>query len=149
VPAEPEGSAQFEFPTHVRFHQADPAGVLFFGRVFELVSDAYEELIRAAGLPYEDYFTIRKYATPVVHAEVDYERPLRVGDEVVVRLEIERIGRSSLGFAFEILGPERDVRARGHVVHVFVDAQAFTTIPVPPTVRTALEALVAPVPSRS
>ena len=34
----------FEHRHRVRFHQSDPAGVLFFGRVFELAESTYEEL---------------------------------------------------------------------------------------------------------
>jgi YbgC/YbaW family acyl-CoA thioester hydrolase len=143
------GGEPFEFRTRVRFHQADPAGVLFFGRVFELVSDAYEELIRLAFLRFEDVFRAREFLVPIVHAEADYRRPIWVGEQVTLRLEIQRIGRSSLTYGFEVLDDSGELRVRGRIVHAFVDSSSFETIEIPPHVRQQLETLASRQPARS
>lgn len=138
-------SAPFSHATRVRFHQADPAGVLFYGRVFELVNDAYEELVRAAGFVYDDHFGMLDYATPVVHVEADYKRPMAAGERLVVELTVTRIGRASFTMAFRILGADGVERATGNVVHAFVSAATFQTIEIPAAVRAGLDAyLIAP-----
>jgi YbgC/YbaW family acyl-CoA thioester hydrolase len=128
----------FEHSGRVRFHQADPAGVLFYGRVFELVNDAYEELVRAAGFVYDDHFGMQDYATPVVHIEADFRRPMAAGELLRVRLTVPRLGRSSFTLAYAISGEDGLERASGTVVHAFVAADTFTTIEIPPAVRAAL-----------
>ncbi|MDM7914542.1 MAG: hypothetical protein QUU85_04650 [Candidatus Eisenbacteria bacterium] len=43
--------AEFLDHTRVRFHEADPAGIVFFARVFRYAHDAYEAWLRSIGLP--------------------------------------------------------------------------------------------------
>ena len=131
-------SEPFRHTVRIRFHQADPAGVLFYGRVFELVNEAYEELVRAAGFVYDDHFGMLDYATPVVHIETDYRRPMPAGELETVLLTVPRIGRSSFTLAFSITGPDELERASGTVVHAFVRAASFETIEIPAAVRAAL-----------
>jgi len=131
-------TAPFIYSTRIRFHQADPAGVLFYSRVFELVNDAYEELVRVAGFHYDDHFGLQDYATPVVHLEVDYRRPMLAGERLRVELGVSRIGQSSFTLAFTVRGDEGHVRATGNVIHAFVQAATFTTIDIPEVVRSAL-----------
>ena len=45
-----ETASPFAYRTRVAFHQADPAGVLFFGRYAELWQEAYEAFIADLGL---------------------------------------------------------------------------------------------------
>ena len=116
-------STPFEYTTQVRFHQADPAGVLFYGRVFELVNDAYEALVHAAGLGYDDHFGLRGYATPVVHVAADYRRPMAAGETLTVALDVARLGYSSLTLHFTVTGADGMERAIGEVVHAFVDVR--------------------------
>lgn len=132
-------AAPFTHQARIRFHQADPAGVLFYGRVFELVNNAYEELVRDAGFVYDDHFGLKNYATPVVHVEADYVRPMAAGEMLTTRLSIARIGRSSFTLAFAIHGEDGLARAGGNVIHAFVRADTFTTIEIPEVVRSALD----------
>lgn len=129
------------------FYQADPAGVLFYGRVFELFHQAFAAFIVAAGVPYETHFAIRDYAMPVVHAEADYRRPIRPGEELDVRVTLRRLGESSIGLGYEIVDAAGEVRATGTEVHVAVDAATFRKRPLPDVIRDAM-AKFAPRPSR-
>ncbi len=128
----------FTHKARIRFHQADPAGVLFYGRVFELVNNAYEELVRDAGFVYDDHFGLKNFATPVVHVDADYMRPMAAGELLTISLSISRIGRSSFTLAYAIHGEDGLARAGGNVIHAFVHADTFTTIEIPEPVRAAL-----------
>ncbi len=133
LPDDTRQDGAFEHRTRVRFHQADPAGVLFFGRLFELISDAYEEFVEAAG----------GMTTPIVHLEADYRQAVRVGESVSVRLRLERLGHSSMTYGFEVMGPDGSLRASGRVVHTFVRLPDFAKIPMPDHARRAFETLAA------
>ena len=125
----------FEHTLRVRFHQSDPAGVLFYGRVFELVQATYEDLCRAAGIDIDALLQQHVYTTPVVHVEVDYRAPIVVGEEVVVRAVVERLGTASITIAYTLLGRTGDVRATVRVVHVYVDAKTWQATPIPDDLR--------------
>lgn len=131
--------APFEHTVRIRFYQADPAAVLFYGRIFELVQETFEELLRATGLDVDGWLNLRTFATPIVHAEADYRRPIQVGEAVTVHAVIEHIGTSSLAMAYTVLGPQGDLRATARVVHVFVDGRSFTKTAIPDEVRARLE----------
>ena len=118
----------------VRLHHTDAAGVLFYGRLFELVQEAFEEALRAGGLPLADLLRDGGFRLPVVHAEADYAAPVRVGDSLDVRLSFEA-GDRSLRVNAEIAdGTGRPVGA-ARVVHAAVDPVMGTALPLPDAVR--------------
>jgi len=118
----------------VRLHHTDAAGVLFYGRLFELVQEAFEEALRAGGLPLADLLRDGGFGLPVVHAEADFAAPVRVGDSLDVRLSFEA-GDRSLRVNAEIAdGAGRTVGA-AHVVHAAVDRITGAAVPLPDAVR--------------
>lgn len=116
----------------VRFNEVDRAGIAFFGRVFEYCHEAFEELLVAGGSSLAAVFDEEGWGMPLVHADADYSKPLRLSERIAVSVEVERLGRTSLTLAFEVRGAtEADLRARVRHVHAFVDMERFEPIPVP------------------
>ena len=58
----------------VRFQDVDAAGTIFFPKVYEYFSDAYLDLLLAAGLDVPGSLARRESAAPLVHSEA---APLR------------------------------------------------------------------------
>ena len=116
--------ASYDVTVTVRFHEVDRAGIVFFGRFFEYCHIAYEELVIEILGDMNRCFD-EGWAMPLVHAESDYKRPLRLGDRIRVSLSVERLGTSSVTFAYTLYGPEDDLRAKAKLVHAFVDTQGF------------------------
>jgi acyl-CoA thioesterase FadM len=112
------------FVHHVtaRFYEVDRAGILFFGRVFEMCHAAYEELLLSIGLGIEQLFEVERTGMPLVHVEADFGRPIRMHDRLDVSLTVERLGDRSVSFAFRITGAGApgDLRATARLVHAFV-----------------------------
>jgi YbgC/YbaW family acyl-CoA thioester hydrolase len=123
----------------VRFQDVDPAGTIFYARVFEYFSDAYCLLLQTAGLDVAGTLRRRETATPLAHAEADYLAPLVFGDHVTVEVVGANLGRTSATFAYRIRKAEV-VAAIGQTVHVWVDHQSFSPLPVPEPLRAFLEA---------
>lgn len=116
-----ENGHTFEVPLTVRFHEADRAGVAFFGRAFEYIHTAQEEVLAAAGCPIRANFDAG-WGLPIAHAEADYRRPLVLGDKLVVAVSVHAVGTSSITFDFQIrgAGDPRDVRVTARLVQVCV-----------------------------
>jgi 1,4-dihydroxy-2-naphthoyl-CoA hydrolase len=106
--------------------------------VFELFHDAYAAMVEDLGVEYESHFGISAYATPIVHAEADYRRPIRPGEHLVVEVRVERVGESSFSLGFRIVDGEGVERATGHETHVTIDPSRFASIPLPDNLRAAL-----------
>jgi acyl-CoA thioester hydrolase len=59
-----------------------------------------------------------KISLPRVSVACDYTRPVRFGDEVVIAVKVEKIGRSSLSYVFDFSQGNEPV-ARGRITAVF------------------------------
>lgn len=95
----------------------DAAGHYHHSAVIRWVEAAENELHLAIGRP--ELFG----AVPRVRYEVDYLDRLWFRDEVVTRLWVETVGRSSVTYAFEVTGP-RGPAAQGRMVCVNVGERA-------------------------
>lgn len=130
----------YEHHTEIRFQDVDAAGILFFARVFDLFHDAFFAGLAARGIRFSDVLAERRWASPLVHAEADYRKPMRFGDRVVVELARVELGNTSAVTRYRIRGahdPDH-VHASGHLVHAFVELPGFRSCPVPDEFRSAL-----------
>jgi len=129
----------FEHLVTVRFHEVDRAGIAFFGRVFEFCHEAFEEMLLAADDSLESVFDQGGWGMPLVHAEADYARPMRMGDRLRIRLTVDRLGDHSITFLYEVVGMEDDKRrASVKLVHAFVGMDDFKVRDVPDRIRRGL-----------
>ncbi len=78
------------------------------------------------------------YIFIIVRAEVDYIKPLSVGDRIVIEGEITDVGNSSITIEQEIVEQSGgELVSRGKFVAVFVDRETGKPIPVPASFRSA------------
>jgi acyl-CoA thioester hydrolase len=98
-------------------------------------------LIREGGL---DIHTSPVIAL-VVESKCSYRVPVAYPDELRAGLRVDKLGNRSVtyGVAIFTTGDDEPV-AQGHFVHVFVDRENRTAVPIPEPIRTALATLVAP-----
>jgi acyl-CoA thioester hydrolase/1,4-dihydroxy-2-naphthoyl-CoA hydrolase len=110
----------FKSLKRINFYDCDPAGILFFGRVYELCHSAYEELIESFNLN-EDYWSNDFYIVPILKSEAQYRKHIKYGESISV--EINVINLKSSSFELEYIcrnkGGEECVVVK--TVHVFVD----------------------------
>ena len=119
----------------VRFGDTDPAGIVFFARVFEYAHEAFEDCLAAGGLPLQTMLAQADWAMPLIHAEADYRAPMRLGEVLDVEVALAARSESSLTLAFAIRGAEDGkVRATVRHVHVAVDRANFAKRALPTVV---------------
>lgn len=119
-----------------RFHQLDPAGILFFGEVFTVCSEVYEDFVQSLGFGWNEWFRSPAIASPVRHAEAEYFAPLQGGQAYQVGVQVLGMGASSFEMGFEFWR-EGVLHCRVRIVHVFIDTQTRAKAPVPDAVRAA------------
>lgn len=78
----------FEYLRQVRLSDTDAAGVVYFANGLEICHEAYEAFLTAAGVDLRSFFSGQTVAVPIVRAELDFRRPLYVGDSLVVQLAL-------------------------------------------------------------
>jgi len=82
-----------------------------------------------------------KFGVVLVRNEIDYKRSVLLYDEPEIHMFTEFIGSKSFGFRYE-LKVNDEIYAEGKSVMVCSDATSQSTIPVPETMRLALEKLM-------
>lgn len=133
----------FIYRTHVRLKDTDATGVLYFAEQFRMALEAFEEFLKERG------FSLREllgspYLMPVVHAEGDYLAPVMVGDKLEISLKVVKLGISSITLQSTFHDPERKIDVgRVEIVHVVVDREKRTSVPIPDFLRTLLESELA------
>lgn len=125
----------FAYPFTVPLAYVDAAGILFFSRIFEICHEAYEAFLRDRGSCLEDHLGRQGWVLPIVHAEVDFVAPLRLGDHVEIQIEVERMGTSSVTLAFHLIRGGQPPCAIVRHVHVAVQRDSFRPRPLPASVR--------------
>jgi len=85
----------------VRFGHVDPAGIVYFPRIYDYFHEAFEELWHVhVGAKYYEMLLRDHMGFPLVHSEVDFQGPLRFGDRPLVRVTCFKLGETSLGLHY-------------------------------------------------
>ena len=86
----------FTIKRKINFFDCDPAGIIFYSRIFEFSHSAYEQLISSFNLK-ENYWMNEDYVVPIIHSESEYVKPIKYGDEISINIEgLTALGRSQL-----------------------------------------------------
>jgi len=129
----------FTYSTQVRLKDTDATGVLYFSEQFRMALETFEEFLKIQG------FSLKKllessYLMPVVHAEGDYFAPLMVGDKLEISMKVFKLGTSSITLEFIFHDPDRKVDVgKVQIVHVVVEKEKRTAVPIPDFLRTILK----------
>jgi 1,4-dihydroxy-2-naphthoyl-CoA hydrolase len=108
----------FSYSFHVRLHDTDAAGRLFFAHLFRHAHDAYESFMAHLGLPLEHLIAEGQVLLPLVHAEADYHHPLAQGDSVAVSLVIEEMRTRSFAVRYHFETANGVKAATARTVHI-------------------------------
>ncbi|MBI3015386.1 MAG: acyl-CoA thioesterase [Candidatus Tectomicrobia bacterium] len=84
----------------VSWIDTDAAGRIHYASVLRYFEAAEHELLRTLGIPYTRI--LRKLGFPRVEVWARFKKPLYYDDEIDVHCRIEKVGRSSVIFGFQI-----------------------------------------------
>ena len=120
----------------VRFYEVDGAGIVHFSWYYRYMEEAECELWRAAGLSLSATSDV---GFPRVAAAFEFKQPLRFDDQFDIRIQVMRMGRSSISYACT-LTRDGELIAAGTMTVVCVTGTRgqVVSIPIPDVMRQAL-----------
>ncbi len=129
----------FERALRIRFAHCDPAGIVFFPQYLVMINNLVEDWVtEGLGLPYAELLGRRRTGMPTVSLQCDFTAVSRMGDDVMLGLSVEKLGRKSLTLDLGCrLGDEQRMRVRQ--VLVFTSLETHRAIDIPPDLRAAIE----------
>lgn len=124
----------------VEWSDTDASGHHHNAFIIRLIEAAERELMEANGAE-----LVWAEGTPRVRHEIDYTAPLYFGQPVTATIELQRLGRASVTYGFEVWGEEHTGRPRrraasGTVVAAHVPRGAERAAPWPDAFRAAFGA---------
>lgn len=126
----------FTYLRRVYLGDTDAAGVVYFAKGLEICHEAYEESLSKAGISLIQMIDEGKIALPIVHAEIDFLRPLFCGDRLQVSLEVIQVNNSEFAIAYQIfpLNNLDQVLIKAKTRHVCINPQIRKRIDLPPAI---------------
>ena len=106
----------FEHQLRVRMRNTDATGYLFFSDQFTLALEAFEEFLLSM-----DKIVEGQMEMPIVHAEADYKKPVKLADPLKIQLGIENLGNTSFSVLYLLRNHVDEEVGRVRIVHVYVD----------------------------
>jgi len=108
----------------INFFDCDPAGILFYGKIFFVCHAAYEELVSSFELE-KDYWQNDEFVVPIINSSADYLIPLKNGDTVLVEVTVSDLRTSSFELSYKCFNQRKELCAKVKTVHVFVDKKSW------------------------
>jgi YbgC/YbaW family acyl-CoA thioester hydrolase len=128
---------EFQHSRRVEFCDTDMAGIMHFSNFFRFMEAAETAFMRSLGLSVVLSDCGLDVCLPRVHAECDYQLPLRFEDEVLIHLLVEKKATRTLTYQFRFVKqnatPPIEV-ARGWLVAVCAARQedgSIKAVPLP------------------
>jgi 4-hydroxybenzoyl-CoA thioesterase len=132
-------AAAFRQAVTIRFSHCDPAGIVYFAKYFDIANGVVEDFFPAAlGLDYHDIVGPRRIGLGFAHAECDFLKPGKMGDQLTCAVLVDAIGTASI--TLTLLGYRDGVPALAmRLVMVTTSLTTYRAVPVPDDVRAAVE----------
>jgi len=117
----------------VKFHECDPAGILFFGNVYFIAHDAYEKMI-SSRIPNFHFFANSEFAFPLIKSEAEYFHPVSAGQKIRLELYSTAISGSFYKIEYNFYCVDKLV-ACVSTEHVCVKKEGFKKTNLPEEVK--------------
>ena len=128
----------FSVKKRISFYDCDPAGILFFARVYEICHSVYEEMIQSFNLR-EEYWTNENFVVPILKSEASYHKPVKYGEMITVEIVAGNLRDSSFELNYEIKNAKHEVCTKVKTVHIFVDKKSWKKTEIVEEVKGGLQ----------
>lgn len=132
-------SAIFEREVPIRFSHCDPAGIVYFPQYLILFNQHVEDWFNdCLGISYTGFVSERRFGLPIVKLDCEFKAPSKMGDKVVLGLQVAKIGNSSLVLDMSCRsGAEMRVTAKK--VLVTTSLETHKPVAIPADLRESIE----------
>jgi acyl-CoA thioester hydrolase len=132
---------RFALPVRVYYEDTDAAGVVYYANYLRYLERGRTEWLRALGFDQTELAAERGIAFAVRGLQIDYLKPARLDDELVVVSHVSSLGRAQLVFEQRV---ERAAEAlvTASVRVACIEVARMKAAPLPETLRARVEALI-------
>jgi acyl-CoA thioester hydrolase len=127
----------FEWPVRVYWEDTDAGGIVFYANYLKYFERSRTEWLRQLGLNQQRLRDDTGGMFVVSHAAVDYAKPARLDDELVISTQLQQLGRASLHL-HQTAKRGNTLLCQGLIVVGWVDCQTLRPMRMPLPVLEAL-----------
>ncbi|BAQ63874.1 thioesterase family protein [Geminocystis sp. NIES-3709] len=128
---------KFTYQRKIYFADTDGAGVVYFSNLLSICHQAYEEYLTTLSINLSDFFANKLTAIPIIHAEIDFFKPLFCGDIIIIFLDRKLVNNKVFEINYEIY-KENDLVAKALTRHISIDPQTRKTQEIPLIIKNNL-----------
>jgi 1,4-dihydroxy-2-naphthoyl-CoA hydrolase len=115
----------FIYDRKIYFGDTDAAGVVYFANGLSICHEAYEASLAMSGIELQSFFRGGTIAVPIIHANIDFFKPMFCGDSILVSLVATLLSPESFQIEyqlfFDIESVEKNAIAKALTKHVCID----------------------------
>jgi len=131
----------FEWPVRVYYEDTDAAGVVYYANYLKFLERGRTEWLRTLGFAQDTLMRDAGIVFAVRRVEIDYLRPARFDDALVVASQMDVAGRASLTFRQRLLRDD-SLLADARVQVVCLDQAKFRPSGIPLVIRQKMKELI-------
>ena len=123
----------FSYHRAIYLSDTDAAGVIYFANALNICHEAYEAWLVEIGINLRKMLTEKTIAIPIVHADIDFLRPIFYGDQLQINLEFKLIQDTEFMINYQIFRQESPNKslAIAKTKHVCINPQTRSRITLP------------------
>ena len=137
----------FSIPVRIYYEDTDAGGVVYYANYLKFLERCRTEWLRAVGHQQADLLRDQGVAFVVRSVNIDYLKPARLDDQLLVGLEVDKISRAQIFFRQHIRRANDTVEGGwvelvSAAIHIVcVNSALMKTTSIPAFLRSKLEAL--------
>ena len=123
----------------IRFAECDPAAIVFYPQYFVMFNNLLEAWIDGL-IPegFAGYIGKHRFGLPTVRLEADFRAISRMGDDVELTLDVQRVGGKSMTLCLACTGIDGELRMSVTQIVVATSLETHRAIDIPVALRQAL-----------
>jgi len=126
------------FRIRVYYEDTDAGGVVFYANYLKFMERARTEWLRELGVSQHELAQRRRRGFVVKGVDIQYRRPARLDDLLIVRSRVARLSKASIVFE-QSVDRERELLCESTIQVCCVDLDTFRPVALPVELRTLLE----------
>ncbi|MBL1208482.1 thioesterase family protein [Geminocystis sp. GBBB08] len=121
---------KFTYQRKIYFADTDAAGVVYFANLLSICHESYEEYLTKLKINLPDFFRNNIIAIPIIHAEIDFFKPLFCGDLIMIDLSTKLINDKIFEISYKI-NQDNVLIASALTRHICINPQTRKTQEIP------------------
>ncbi|MGI0480856.1 acyl-CoA thioesterase [Geminocystis sp. CENA526] len=122
----------------IYFRDTDSAGVVYFCNLLSICHEAYEEYLANLKVNLKDFFSNQLIAIPIIHAEIDFFKPLFCGDLINITLNLILINEKVFEIEYHVF-KDNDLVAKALTKHICINPQTRKTQEIPLIIKQSFD----------